>query len=403
MRVCHVITRLIVGGAQENTVDTVLGLAGDPSFEVELVSGPTPGGHAEGSLQSRVESRPGLLTVIADLVRPVSPPRDLRAFLALFRHFARRRPRIVHTHSGKAGVLGRLAARAARVPCIVHTIHGPSFGPFQGALGNALFGGAERLAALCTTHFVGVAHAMCRQYLDHGIGKEGMYTTIRSGFDIAPFLRAGNDPSLRRQLGIEPGDLVIGKVARMAPLKGHRDLIEAAGPILEACPRARFLLVGDGPLRPALQAMIEERNLSGRFVLAGLVPPDRVPGLVGIMDVLVHLSAREGLPRSLPQALAAARPVVAMDADGAREVCLDGRTGFLIRQGDTASLAKRVLLLAGDPGTRRRMGRSGRDLVRKDFAVERMVEGIAGLYHRLAGGPGGPRPSAAEPGSHALH
>ena len=377
------ITRLIVGGAQENTVDTVLGLETMADFRTELVSGPTPADLPEGTLQPRVDSRPGLLTLVGDLVRPISPLRDLRALLSLWRHFRGTRPHIVHTHSGKAGILGRLAARAAGVPIVVHTIHGPSFGPFQGPIANLVLRGAERIAGACTSHFVGVADAMCRQYLDAGIGRRERYSTVHSGFDIAPFGQSGNDPALRRRLGIGQGDLVIGKVARLVPLKGHEDLIAAAERILHRCPAARFLLVGDGPLRPHLESMIRTRDLSGRFTFTGLVGPEEVPGLIGITDMVVHLSRREGLPRSLSQALAAGKPVVAMDADGAGEVCRNGRTGYLVACGDTDALVDRVALLARDPGLRHRLGQRGRALVEKEFTTRNMVERTARLYRRL--------------------
>src|SRR5208282_4453781 len=188
MRVTHVITRLIIGGAQENTVATVLGLQRQPGLEVDLVSGPTTG--PEGSLESCFASRPELLTVLPSLVRPVHPWRDLEAFWQLRQIFQTSRPRIVHTHSGKAGILGRLAAGRAGVPVILHTIHGPSFGPFQATAANWLFRGAERAAGKVTTHFLSVADAMTRQYLAAGIGRPEQYTRVFSGFPLEPFLAA---------------------------------------------------------------------------------------------------------------------------------------------------------------------------------------------------------------------
>src|SRR5262245_10584340 len=163
MRVTHVITRLIVGGAQENTVASVLGLRQKPGLNVELISGPTTG--PEGSLEANLAGVPGLLTVTPHLVRPLHPWKDARALFALTRLFRTRSPDIVHTHSAKAGILGRLAARRARVPIIVHTIHGPSFGRFQGRVSNFVYAAAERRAAVVTTHFVTVSNAMTEQYV----------------------------------------------------------------------------------------------------------------------------------------------------------------------------------------------------------------------------------------------
>lgn len=383
MRVLHVITRLIVGGAQENTVASVLGLIHRPGLEVGLLSGPTEG--PEGSLEPTVRSIPGLLTVVPSLIRPVHPPSDARALISLTRIFRSQQPGIVHTHSGKAGLLGRLAARVAKVPLILHTIHGPSFGPFQGPLANLAFRTAERLAARCTDHFVVVAQAMARQYLAAGIGHPGQYTRILSGFDLDPFLSAGKDREpTRARLGFGPEDLVVGTIARLVPLKGHEELLEAAPQLVRDNPRLRFLLVGDGPLRAALESVIASRGLQRHVVFTGLVPPSEIPALVGSMDVLVHLSRREGLPRALPQALAAGRPVVAYDCDGANEVCLNGRTGYLIQPGNVSALRERLRLLARDPGLRDQLGRQGREMVREAFPVSRMVDDLDNLYRRLA-------------------
>jgi glycosyltransferase involved in cell wall biosynthesis len=296
---------------------------------------------------------------------------------------------LVHTHSGKAGVIGRLAARRAGVPLIVHTIHGPSFGPFQGALANAVFLAAERRAGRVTDHFVVVAEAMARQYLAAGIGAPRQYSRIFSGFQIEPYLQAKPDPALRSRLGLAEGDVVAGMIARLFALKGHDDLLDVAAELAARCPRLKFLWVGDGAWRPRLEARMVAMGLRDRFVLAGLVPPEAVPRYVALMDLLVHLSRREGLPRALPQALAAGRPVVAYDCDGAGEVCRDNETGFLVAPGDRVALADRVLRLAENPGLRQRLGECGRAFVRQRFPVDRMVDELAVLYLQLAAGKAG--------------
>jgi glycosyltransferase involved in cell wall biosynthesis len=385
MRVTHVITRLIVGGAQENTVNSVLGLRQKPDVEVRLISGPTSG--PEGSIESEVATIPDLLTILPELVRPVHPWKDTWALRRLVQIFRAQRSEIVHTHSGKAGVLGRLAARRAGVPVIVHTIHGPSFGGFQGALANMLFRAAERYAGRATTHFVVVARAMTEQYLAAGIGRRAQYTRIVSGFALEPFLSARNHPELRERLGIGPGDFVVGKIARLARLKGHDDLFAVAPQLVKRCPQMKFLLVGDGEWRDRFERRARALGLSRHFVFAGLVPPNEVPSYAGIMDGLVHLSRREGLPRALPQALAAARPVVAYDCDGAREVCLANETGFLLASGDRFGLTERLVQLARDPALCERLGRRGQELVKQWFPVERMVDQLHALYLKLCARP----------------
>ena len=382
MRVMHIITLLVVGGAQENTVASVLGLRQRPGLEVHLLSGPTTG--PEGSLEPELARTPEVLTRVPELVRPVHPLKDWLALRQLENILRQQKPDIVHTHSGKAGILGRLAARRAGVPVIIHHIHGPSFGPFQGPLANRIFTAAERHAARVTTHFICSAQAMTRLYLAAGIGRPEMFTRVFSGFPVEPFLAATNDPALRRQLGLEQNHFVIGKIARLFKLKGHADLLAAFRKILPQIPHARLLLLGDGALRHEIEAQAQAPDLAGKVIFTGLVTPGEVPRFVGIMDCLAHLSYREALSRALPQALAAGKPVVAYDFDGANEVCLEGETGFLIHTGDVDAVARRLLQLAGDAPLRERLGERGREFVRENFAVEKMVDTLYHLYLKLA-------------------
>ena len=382
MRVTHVITRLIVGGAQENTVASVLGLRRKSGVEVDLISGLTTG--AEGSLESKFAGAPEIFSLVPELVRPVHPLKDILALRRLEQIFRTQKPDIVHTHSGKAGIIGRLAARRAGVPVIIHTIHGPSFGAFQNGLSNFIFTAAERRAAQATDHFIVVADAMTTQYLAAGIGRPRQYTKVFSGFPLEPFLAAKNDPALRAKLGLQPDDFVVGTIARLVKLKGHDNLFAVAPELIRRCPQMKFLLVGDGEYRARFENLARSLGLERHFVFTGLVPPGEVPALVGVMDALVHLSLREGLPRALPQALAAAKPVIAYDCDGAREVCLDHQTGFLLRPGDLEGLKSRLLQLANDAPLRGKFGRHGQSFVRQNFSVEGMVDGIYALYQKLA-------------------
>lgn len=382
MRVTHVITRLVVGGAQENTIASVLGLQRKPGLEINLISGPTAG--SEGSLESSLAASPGTLAIEPELVRPVHPWKDWIALRRLTNIFRQSKPDIVHTHSGKAGIVGRIAAAKAGVPIIIHHIHGPSFGPFQGPLANWVFTAAERHAGKVTSHFVCSANAMAKLYLAAGIGRPDNYTRLFSGFLVEPFLNARNDPALRGQLGFAATDFLVGNVGRIAPLKGHSELLEAFKALLQECPRAGLLIVGDGALRSKIQAQTGSMGLAGRVRFTGLVPPGEVPRFIGIMDCLAHLSSREALSRALPQALAAGKPVVAYDFDGADEVCLEGETGFLAPLGDVAAVTKRLGQLAADPALRERLGRRGQELVRKEFDVDRMVDTLHRLYLQLA-------------------
>lgn len=378
MKICHVITRLIVGGAQENTVATCIGLR-ERGYDVDLVIGPQTG--PEGSLYEQARSANVPIIVVDSLRRAPHPLLDALACGQLRDLFARQGYDIVHTHSGKAGFVGRLAAKLAGVPIVVHTIHGPSFYPQQNPVGNWLFTWAEQLAGEWTTQFVSVAEAMTERYLAAGIGTPSRYVTIHSGMDVAAFERA--EPA--QIPGIGPADVVVGKMARLFRLKGHEFLFEAAPRIVAAVPNVKFLLVGDGIYRQRFERQADRLGLGERFIFTGLVAPREVPRYVARMNVLVHLSLREGLPRALPQALACGKPVVAFDVDGAREVCVDGQTGFLVRAGDAGGLADAVIRLLRDANLAARMGAQGRQLVREQFSERRMVQQLDELYRRLAG------------------
>jgi glycosyltransferase involved in cell wall biosynthesis len=381
-RVVHVITRLILGGAQENTLLTVEGLDRMPGYDVTLVTGPALG--PEGELVSRARASGVDLVLVDAMRREIHPWRDLVSFVQLFAILRRRRPHIVHTHSSKAGVLGRIAARLAGVPVVIHTIHGLPFHPYQSRARNAFFRLCEKVCARMADVIVTVADAMTAQAVAAGVGTRRRFRTIYSGFELdayapSPEARAAT----RRALGIPPGAPVVGKVARLAPLKGHEFLLAAAPHIAEAVPDVRFLLVGDGVLRDEIEAAAARAGLRDRFVLTGMVDRDRVPDYLAAMDVVVHASLREGLPRVLPQAVIADRPVVAYDVDGSREVVEDGRTGFLLPPREVPGLADRVIRLLRDDRLSRRLAAEGRRLAESRFSAETMVAKIDALYREI--------------------
>lgn len=386
MKVTHIITRLVVGGAQENTVATVRGLRQKPGLEVNLIAGPTTGpeGSLEGEARKLFQDTTDKLVIVPELVRPVHPLKDFIALQKLEEILYAQKPDIVHTHSGKAGILGRLAARRAGVPLIIHHIHGPSFGNFQGTVANVVFTNAERYAARVTDHFFCSAAAMAKLYLTAGIGKPEMYTRIFSGFNLQPFIDTKNDAALRQQLNIPADAFVIGKIARLFKLKGHADLLAAFAKILPRVPQARLLFIGDGILRGDLESQARRLGIADKVVFAGLVAPAEVARYVGIMDCIAHFSYREALSRALPQALAASKPVVAYDFDGADEICIENETGFLIRTGDIKTAAERLAQLAGNPELRTKFGSRGAAFVRENFSIEKMVADQYNLYLKLA-------------------
>jgi len=383
MRVVHVITRLILGGAQENTLLTVEGLMRMGGFEVSLVTGPPEG--PEGDLIDRARANGVDLVMMDELVRPIRPVTDFKALRRLKRYLKQERPAVVHTHSSKAGILGRRAALKAGVPTIIHTIHGLPFHPSQSRLTYRTYVRLERMAARWSTRIISVADVMTANALAEGIGRPEQFVTIRSGMDADAFLRADDlREATRAELGIAPGDVVIGKIARLFELKGHEYLLPAFRQVLADAPEALLLLVGDGLLREDLEAETRRLGIADRVIFTGLVPPDRIPALIGAMDLVVHCSLREGLARVLPQALIAGRPAISYDVDGAREVVIDGETGRLLPAKSIDGLAEAMRDLVRNPDLRKRMGAEGQRRCCNEFRAETMVERIADLYRDVA-------------------
>ena len=323
IRVLHIITRMIVGGAQENTLLSVEGLDQLPEYEVTLLSGVDNG--PEGDLLERARHTTRLL-IVPELGRNINPFSDVVAFWKLFRLIRQGRYHIVHTHSSKAGVLGRIAAKLAGTPIIVHTLHSLVFHEYQPWLVNRLWWLMKKICAPITDYFISVSSVISQKSLAAGIGHPDQYATIYSGMELDWFLNAEVDPSaVRREFGIPDDALVVGKVARLFPLKGHDQLMDAAPAIVAQHPNVRFFLIGDGILYDHLRERARQLGILDNFVFAGLIPRERIPQMLAAMDVLVHTSLREGLARVLPQALAMGKPCVSFDIDGAPEVVLPKR------------------------------------------------------------------------------
>lgn len=378
MKIVHYITRLIVGGAQENTLLTVEDqhhLFGD---QVTLITGPGLG--PEGSLEDRAR-RGGLdLRLLDDSRRAIHPWRDWKTYRDLLRMLREIKPDLLHTHSSKAGIIGRAAAARLSLPC-VHTIHGASFHYGQHPLAFGLYKQLERWAAPRTDRFISVCDAMSEQYIAANVAPRDKFVTVYSGFDVEPFLVPPRSPQLvRAELGLSPDHVVIGKVARLFPLKGHEYLVKAAKAVVDCCPSVRFLLVGDGILRPQLEEELRSLGLRENFVFAGLVPPQQVPELIHAMDIVVHTSVWEGLARVLPQGLIAGKPVVSYDIDGAKEVVIPGETGFLIPPRQIDPLAAALCELTVDLALRTRLGETGRDRLTDRFRHQTMTKQIRDVY-----------------------
>jgi glycosyltransferase involved in cell wall biosynthesis len=402
MRILHISTRLILGGSQENTVLSCEGQA-RRGHDVHLAFGPIYG--PEGSLLERVQSNKLITThTVPHLIRALHPIADARCYDELKALIRKLNPDIVHTHSSKAGILGRAAAwNTTPRPTVIHTIHGSPFHAYQPKLLHALYVASERFAANRCHKIVSVADAMTRQYLAENIGRPDQYTTIRSGMEVEPYLTAAPGESrneVRAELGLTPTDFVIGTVARLAELKGHDDLLTALAEDLKRNPTWKLLWVGDGWWRTRLLTKARALDLqvaeldklppqpvpstSTSLLVTGLLPPSRIPAMIRAMDVLAHPSYREGLPRTVPQALLCGVCPVAYDIDGSGEVCREMQTGRLIKPGDTTQLRAAIEWCAVNPEQRNTLAAQGRRECATAYSAQTMVAALEKVYAERA-------------------
>ena len=378
IRVLHPITRLIIGGAQENTMLTAQ-LLRQEGWEVDIVSGPQTG--SEGSLIESVQERGIPLVLEPTLVREVNPVKDLLAVWRLAQLMRQGNYTIVHTHSSKAGIVGRWAAKLAGVPVIVHTVHGWGHHERQHPLIRAYYIWLEKLTLPITDKLIVVSSLNIDKGLADGIGKPENYLVIRSGIELDRF----GHPQVSREAtrdawGIPQDAVVIGSVTRLSPQKAPLDFVQAAAQVAQRYPQTYFMMVGDGPLRGEVEALAAELGIADRLVLTGLRRD--VPELMAAFDLFALSSLWEGLPRVLPQAMATSLPIVATACDGSAEAITEGVNGFLVPPGEPAVLAERLCQLVADPVLAKQMGAAGYARV-AEFSDRGMVDALATLYREL--------------------
>jgi len=374
--VAHVITKLEFGGAQQNTLHTVASLDRE-RYEPVLVTGP------DGYLMDEARELGLDLKIVSNMERAIRPGKDAGAYRELCRLLGswQGRPAIVHTHSSKAGILGRWAARKNRVPVVIHSIHGFGFTPEQSPPKRFLLKTAERLTSRITDHFIAVSESNRKDGARLGLFRPERCSVIRSGFNLDEFKEAqGMEDRLRSELRTPPQAVFVLMVACLKPQKSPLDFVQVASLVNRKVPEARFLLAGDGELKDALAREVGRLGLKDVFFPLGW--REDVPGLMKSSRVVVLTSRWEGLPRVIPQAKAASRPVVATAVDGSVEAIREGVDGYLCSPGDVDSMADRVVRLLKDQDLAHRMGREGNRVV-DQWDQDRMVRKQEELYERL--------------------
>lgn len=380
IKVLQIITKLVVGGAQEHLMN-LCDLLNHERYRVTVLSGAQTG--PEGELIKEIERRRIDLSILPELVREINPLKDLLALIQLTRYIKKERFDIVHTNSSKAGILGRLAARLAGVPIVVHTVHGWGHHDQMGKLRRGFYVFLEKCAGKLTDKIITVSDLDTKKGLNHRIGDSGKYITIRSGIDLNVF-----NPTIidveheKRKWGIPLTNNVVGSIMRFSEQKNPLDFVRMAAEIVEKSPRVSFLLVGDGNLRPQIENSILRHNLSEKIILTGV--RHDVPQLLAVMDVFVLPSLWEGLPRVIPQAMAMGLPIVATEVGGTPEAIEENQNGFLVTPKDFHAIARKVIQLLEDHNMARKMGERGRKMVYPEFCIKQMVKRTENLYEELA-------------------
>ncbi len=369
--ILHVITKLELGGAQKVTLMTLERLS-DDRYTLGLVTGPG------GLLLDRARSVPGLnLFVVPTLNRKIRPVWDARALLALYRTFRKERPDIVHTHSSKAGILGRWAAWLAGVPVIFHTAHGFGFNDYQPLLIRTLYVWLERITGKITTQLVVVSEANAKKAELHRLTEQGRWILCRDAISLKEFLAPGPRREQLSAWEIPDHKIIVGMVACFKPQKAPTDFIEVAATVLADRKDIHFVMVGDGELHENVKCRIQELDLQNHVTLLGW--QKNMPEVYRNLDIVVLTSLWEGLPCVFSEAMASGLPIVATDVDGAQEAIEDGQSGFLHEPHATDAIAESVLRLASDEQLRLTMGRKGKARI-PEFDIDTSVRRLESAY-----------------------
>ena len=376
-RILHVITRLVAGGAQDSTIAACEHMA-RKGFDVALACAP------EKARVKEARARGIDVIEVPGFRRELSPWNDLRALVRLDRVVRAGCYDVVHTHTSKAGVLGRIAARCAGVPVVVHSPHGSIFDPtYYGPVALGAIARVERFAGRFADRIIPLSRGGMDDYLQRRLAPRRKFVLVYTGLDEDRFLAVnGEDPTARAALGLPAGVPVIGMIARLTPEKGHDLALRAFSLVLRREPEARLLIVGEGGSRTAIEEDIRRLGLEKRVVLAGYRRD--VTGVLGAVDISLHSSHMDGLPRSLIEAMLAARPVVATRVGGIPEAVIDGESALLVEPEDVEAIAAALLRLIGDRALARRLGNNARKAAASRFSTERMVDEWLRVYRDVA-------------------
>jgi glycosyltransferase involved in cell wall biosynthesis len=379
IKILRIIARLNIGGPAIHTILLTAGLNNE-RFESMLVTGVE--GEYEGNMFDLAAAKGVKPIIIPQLKRNIDPIGGLITLFKLYRLMRRQKPHVVHTHTATAGLLGRLAAKLAGVPVILHTFHGHVLRGYFGPLRSKALVWIERFLARLSDRIVTVSEGQRRELAGYGVAPLEKITVVPLGFELESLLACeSHRGELRRELGLADGDKLVGIVARLVPIKNHRLFLQAAQVVVETMPQARFLVVGDGELREELEAYAHDLGLEGGVLFTGWRRD--LPRLYADLDVVALTSINEGTPVSLIEAMAAGVPVVATAVGSVPDVVVEGETGYLVKDGDVKGMAKAIIELLRDPEKAKEMGIAGREAVYPRFAAHTLIANVEGLYAEL--------------------
>jgi glycosyltransferase involved in cell wall biosynthesis len=378
IRVLLVITGLATGGATNVVLDIASHFNNHPDFDIQILTGPIPAGRNDVTYLAHER---GITTrVVPSLRNHISPIVNVKAVADIRRIMVQGNYDIVHTHSSVAGVVGRLAARIAGVPVVIHHVHGWGLREGMSSWTRMLYLTLERLCARFTDRMIVVSRPDIHKGLAHRIGREDKFALIYNGIALEKYRQPADDQQMRSDLGLDPDCKLVGMIGRLDEQKNPLDLIQAAAIVAKSYSEVQFLIVGGGSLRPECERLINELNLKEKVFLLGY--RNDVARILSILTMTAMSSLWEGLPIAFLESMSAGKPIVANDVDGAREVVIDGETGFLVPRHQPSKMAERILHLLNNEKQCSEMGHIAQQ--RSDyFSAERMVGRIESLYREL--------------------
>ncbi|MDR1998091.1 MAG: glycosyltransferase family 4 protein [Candidatus Margulisbacteria bacterium] len=375
-KILRIIARLNVGGPAIHVTNLNYYLDKNYGYESLLVYGSLAAG--EGSMEYLAADKNLRTLVLPELGREISFCKDLKTIWRLYRIIRREKPDIVHTHTAKAGTVGRLAARLAGVKKIYHTFHGHIFHSYFGRLKSRVFMLIEKLLAPGTTRIIAVSDKQKAELVNYGIAKPEKITVIRLGFELEKFQNLPENKRWHKKYGLPPDTILVGIVGRLTPVKNFEYFLEIAAAVCAKTDNIRFIIIGDGELRRQLECSAELKGLKDRVFLPGFLrEPEKI---YGDLDIVVLTSRNEGTPVTLIEAMACAKPVVSTEVGGVPDIVKNNISGYLCPQNQPEVFADRIIELSRNAALRRSLGKAAQSKILKLYAVTRLAEDMHNLY-----------------------